>query len=259
MATLTRRWVAVFVMSHLFCVGAAVAQEASAADGKADGAATPAPDAPPAPAAPESPVIAPDAGPEAAALGKADVKNRLRRYDSRFSEVEEQIDKLKEEIFGSKTRLMLLREQVLHNVVAGTYLVIVHENDIGPGFTLERVIYYLDKDKKYFAENNDGQLDERKRFVIQSGTIVPGNHVLDVEMTFRGSGGPFTYVKGYKFKVKSSFTFFASKGKILQINVMGYPKGGFAAKFEDRPDIRYMLKQVRYTKENRDALLQELQ
>jgi len=183
----------------------------------------------------------------------------VKRYDAKFGEIEEQIDKLKEDVFGSKTRLMLLREQVLHNVVAESRLVLIHENDLGMGFKLDRVIYYLDNNKIYFADGETGQLSGKDRFLIYDGALVPGNHVLKVEMTYGGSGGVFTYVDGYKFDVKSSFTFFASKGKILQINATGYSKGGAFAEYDKKPGIKYRMKQVRYTKENLEAILKDAQ
>ena len=216
-------------------------------------AASPA-DAAAAPAAEEAPdIVATKPGPS------ADTIRDVKRYDAKFGEIEQQIDKLKEDVFGSKTRLMLLREQVLHNVVAESRLVIIHGNDIGMGYKLDRVVYYLDNNKIYFADNDGGQLSGKDRFLVYDGALVPGNHVLKVEMTYAGSGGMFTYVDGYKFDVKSSFTFFASKGKILQIDATGYSKGGAFAEYDKKPGIKYRLKQVRYTKENLDALLKDAQ
>jgi hypothetical protein len=220
---------------------AAEAEASSATAGATDSA----------PAAPD--IVPAKSGPSGDAL------RGVKQYDAKFVEIEEQIGKLKEDVFGSKTRLMLLREQVLHNVVAESRLVLVHENEIGMGYDLVRVIYYLDNNKVYFADNDNGQLGSKSRFLIYDGAIVPGNHVLKVEMNYAGSGGLFTYVEGYAFDVKSSFTFFASKGKILQVNATGYSKGGAFAEYDKKPGIKYRLKQVRYTKENLESLLKDAQ
>lgn len=217
----------------------------------------------PAPApAPAGVEAAPSEAPDIVATRpgpSAETIRDVKRYDAKFGEIEEQIDKLKEDVFGSKTRLMLLREQVLHNVVAESRLVLVHENDLGLGFKLDHVVYYLDNNKIYYADNDGGQLSGKDRFLIYDGALVPGNHILKVEMTYAGAGGVFTYVDGYKFDVKSSFTFFASKGKILQVNATGYSKGGAFAEYDRKPGIKYRLKQVRYTKENLEALLKDAQ
>jgi len=232
--------------------GRALAQQPEPA-GEAPKADTAAP-APAAAPAPELPDIV-----EQQRAPAGDATANLKRYDAKFSEIEEQIQRIKEDVFGSKTRLMLLREQILHNVVAESRLVLVHENDMGMGYTLKQVVYYLDGGKIYFAQNDKGQLDDKRRFVIYDGTIVPGSHVLSVQLTYEGSGGLFTYVSGYRFTLESSFTFFAAKGKILQVNATGFEKGGLLARFEEKPAVRYTMKQVRYTKENLDAILKELQ
>ncbi len=246
-----------FIVVSLCAPALGWAQEAPSGNPEAAPVADAAPPvADPAVAPGKAPAPGPDVVSDPALMSSKSAE--LKRYDSKFSEIEEKIGRIKEEVFGSKTRLMLLREQVLHNVVAESRLVVVHDNDMGMGFTLDRVIYYLDNGKIYFAENDSGQLDDKDRFVIYDGTIVPGNHILSVEMVYSGSGGLFSYVSGYKFTVKSNFMFFASKGKILQINATGYQKGGFGSNFEDKPAVKYRLKQVRYTKENLDSLMQDL-
>lgn len=247
--------VGLWVFVALFS-GAAFGQEGASAAPSGTVAAEAASDA--TAAQPAAPAEAPDIVPSKQGPGGESLRD-LKRYDAKFVEIEEQIGKLKEDVFSSKTRLMLLREQVLHNVVAESRLVMVHENDIGMGYKLDRVVYYLDNNKIYFADNDGGQLASKGRFLIYDGAIVPGNHVLKVEMTYAGAGGLFTYVDGYKFDVKSSFTFFASKGKILQINATGYSKGGTFAEYDKKPGIKYRLKQVRYTKENLEALLKDAQ
>jgi hypothetical protein len=224
-----------------------VAQEAPSATAPA------ATEVAPGPAAPQVEMVPTAAGQPTSAV------SNLKKFDGRFSDLEKQIAKLKEDVFNSKTRVMQLREQVLQNVVAESRLVLVHENSIGMGFSLDRVIYYLDNNKIYFSENDNGQLDGKKAFIISDSTIVPGNHILTAEMTFKGSGGIFTYVSGYKFNVKSNYRFFATKGKIMAVRAIAFAKGGVAGKFEDKPGVKYEVKQVQYSKENLDSLLKEVQ
>ncbi|HIA04135.1 MAG TPA: dihydrolipoamide acetyltransferase [Myxococcales bacterium] len=168
-------------------------------------------------------------------------------YNIKLRELEEKVVGLKEKIFKSKTRLLLLKEQILHNVIAEARAVIIHNNDMGSSFTLEQVLYRLDNDKIYFQDNKDGVLDQKTEFEIFNGNVLPGNHTISVELAYRGNGSIFSYIDGYFFKISSSYTFFATKGRITRIKVVGYEKGGITTDLEQKPYVRYDVQQFRYT------------
>ena len=200
-----------------------------------------------APAPPEPP--APAAAP--AETPKADGNSvRLR-------EIEERVADLKEKIYRSKSRLVLLREQILHNVIAEAKGIIVHRNEMGSAFSLEQVLYYLDGNKIYYQDNKSGSLDEHREFEIFSGNLMPGNHLISVEMVYRGSGGMFSYVDGYRFKLKSNYTFYATKGRITRVAIVGHERGGLTTSMEDKPYVSYEVQQFRYNKENLSRLAGE--
>ena len=46
-------------------------------------------------------------------------------------------------------------------------------------------------------------------------------------------------VKGYKFKVTSSYTFSAEEGKIITVKIVAFERGGITTKLEERPAVRY--------------------
>ena len=173
-------------------------------------------------------------------------------YDIKLREVEERVVDLKEKIFKSKTRLMLLKEQILHNVIAEARAVIIHNNDMGAAFTLDQVLYYLDNEKIYYQDNRDGVLDEKTEFEIFNGNVLPGNHMLSVELIYRGNGALFSYIDGYTFKIRSNYTFYATKGRITRIKVVGYERGGVTADLDEKPYVRYDVQQFRYSRENLD-------
>ena len=168
-------------------------------------------------------------------------------YDIKLHELEEKVVGLKERIFKTKTRLILLREQILHNVIAEARVVIVHKNDMSNAFTLEQVIYELDGEKIYYSDNQGGVLDERREFEVFNGNRMPGNHRLSVELIYRGNGTLFSYIDGYVFKIRSNYTFFAAKGRISRIKVVGFEKGGITTDLEQKPYVRYEVQQLRYT------------
>ena len=106
----------------------------------------------PQPTPPVTPVKAEKTPPAAKKSGSSE---SLSAYNMKLRELEEKVVGLKEKIFKSKTRLLLLKEQILHNVIAEARAVIIHNNDMGPSFTLEQVLYYLDNDKIYYQDNKD--------------------------------------------------------------------------------------------------------
>jgi len=166
-------------------------------------------------------------------------------YKVRLRGLQERVDDLKSRVFDSKTRLLILGEQILNNVIAESRTVIYHVNDVSSMLTLEEVLYFLDNKKIYYQSNHDGVLDDRREFSIYSGSISPGNHLLSVEMVYRGNGKVFTYLSGYVFRVKSSFNFYAAKGHETRVRSIGYEKGGMAMRLEDRPSVRFEMERVK--------------
>ena len=173
-------------------------------------------------------------------------------YDIKLRELEEKLVGLKEKIFKSKTRLLLLKEQILHNVIAEARSVIIHRNEMSSAFTLEQVLYYVDNDKIYYQDNRDGVLDKNTEFEIFNGNVLPGNHTISVELVYRGNGTLFSYIDGYLFKIRSNYTFFASKGRITRVKVVGYERGGITTDLNQKPYVRYEVQQFRYSRENLD-------
>jgi hypothetical protein len=202
------------------------------------GAPVPAPTAPapqptrPSPAPPESPPPAPSAAPTGeAATGE-------EAYDLKLRGLEEKVNELKEKIFRSKARLLLLQETVLHGSVTGAYAIITHRNDMGSLFKLEHASYHLDGAPIY-QPSDPAELERKKEFPIFNGAMVPGNHTISVYLVYRGASSVFPYWQGYQFKIKSSYTFHFEEGKITHIKVVGHEKGGVTTDLKDRPSVRF--------------------
>lgn len=204
----------------------------------------------PEPTAPPPATVPPPADKKPPQPPKVQEKDVPPAYDMKLRELEEKVVGLKEKIFKSRTRLLLLREQILHNVIAEARSVIIHRNEMGSAFTLEQVLYYLDNDKIYYQDNRDGVLDKNTEFEIFNGNVLPGNHIISVELVYRGNGTFFSYIDGYLFKIRSNYTFYAQKGRITQIKVVGYERGGITTDLEQKPYVRYEVQQHRYNREN---------
>jgi len=230
-------------------------------------AAEPGPDAPPAPAPagdpaplPAAPSPAPGpavpgptpASPAAGARGTqagATPAGADEVHDFKLRELEEKVVNLKEKVFRSKTRLLLLKERLLNDVIAEAKVVIFHENDMGSSFKPVSALYHLDGEKIYFQDDSTKMLEDTATFEIFNQNLVPGNHVLSVEMVYRGDSALFAYLKDYLFKLRASYTFYATKGKITTVRAIGYQKGDITYDLRERPSITFDVKQVSYTAE----------
>src|SRR5204863_303906 len=122
----------------------------------------------------------------------------------------------------------------------------VHRNAMGSTYNLVRLVYALDGAEIYSKSDESGHLGDSKEFEIFSGSIVPGNHTLSVLMVYQGNGyRVFSYLKGYKFNVRSSHTFQATEGKQTQLKVAGFEKGNpLTTDPKDRPAVDFRLNVV---------------
>ncbi|MFT3710102.1 MAG: dihydrolipoamide acetyltransferase [Archangium sp.] len=171
----------------------------------------------------------------------ADPQTADEAFTTRVKTLEEQVVDLKEKIFRTKARLLLLQETVLGgDLSSGARAVIFHRNEMGAQFILESVAYALDGAPIFTKVDANGDLDKREEFEIFNGRIVPGNHQIAVRMVYRGHGyGIFSYLEGYKFKLQSNQTFNAEAGKVTTVKVVGFEKGGITSDIKDKPAIRY--------------------
>ena len=170
-------------------------------------------------------------------------------YAVRLRDLEQRINELKEQIFRSKARLSLLAETVLEGVVGGGQAVIIHENRMSDSYKLVRVVYALDGAPIFTKADEEGTLGEQGEFEIYNGSIVPGEHTLTVSLEYRGHGyGVFSYLKSYRFKVRSTYSFTVPEGRVSTVHVIGFEKGGATTPLEERPAVRYVERVERQTR-----------
>ena len=161
-------------------------------------------------------------------------------YGVSLRNLEEKVNTLKEKVFRSKARLVLLRETVLNGVISGARAVIRHRNEMGSSFTLERATYTLDGEPLFNKIDDDGSLDGQTEIELFEGSIVPGTHNLSVQLVYRGNGyGIFTYLRDYTFKLRTSYPFTAEEGKVVSVRAVAYEKGGITTDLTDRPSMRF--------------------
>ena len=163
------------------------------------------------------------------------------QYNLKLRDIEERVNSLKEQVFQSKARLLQLQEVVLQGAITGAKARLVHYNDMGSSFKLVRAQYALDGTPIFNrTDSGDGELADLEEMEIFNGAISPGNHQISVFLEYEGHGyGLFSYLKAYRFKLRSSYTLTAEEGKATTVRIVAFEKGDFTTELSERPSVRY--------------------
>lgn len=166
-------------------------------------------------------------------------------FDGRMGTMEEQVNTLKEQVFRSKATLQLLKEIVIQGGSTGARSTVYHVNDLGRGYTVESVAYYLDGQSIFAKQDPNGSLDAATELKVWDGAIPPGSHTLSVNMVLKGNGyGVFNYVDGYTFKVSSNYAFVAEEGEQTAVRVTVDERKGPWVRYDERPTVDYELQTI---------------
>ncbi|HEX3771621.1 MAG TPA: hypothetical protein VHV30_12175 [Polyangiaceae bacterium] len=161
-------------------------------------------------------------------------------YAVRLRDLEQRTDELKDQIRRSHTRLALLSDTIVGGGTAGSRAEVDFENEMSSAFELVRALIVIDGQVQYNRQDETGALSDQKSIPIYTGNMPPGDHTIQVALTFQGNGyGVFSYMKGIKFEVKSSHAFTAVEGKALTVTATAYEKGGVTTPLEQRPDVQW--------------------
>lgn len=217
---------------------------ATAAAGTAAASVAAGPGAAAAPGATTGKAVAP-AGPAAVAAAAPAAAPAMDgpTYAVHLRELEQRIDELKEQIRRSHTRLSLLSDTILSGGGAGSHASIKFKNELSSAFRVTRVLVVLDGAVQYNKTDQSGTLAEQAEIPIINGSVPPGDHTVQVLVSLQGNGyGVFSYLRGYRFEVRSSHSFTAVEGKTINLDTTVYEKGGVTTPLEERPAIRYVEK-----------------
>jgi hypothetical protein len=164
-------------------------------------------------------------------------------YAVRLRDLEQRVDELKDQIRRSHTRLALLSDVIVGGGAAGSRSEVEFRNEMSSAFQLTRALFVIDGQVQYNRTDDGGALADQKEIPIYSGSVPPGDHTIQVALTFQGNGyGVFSYLRGYKFEVKSSHAFTAVEGKTITIRATSFEKGGVTTPLEQRPTIEWQEK-----------------
>lgn len=174
--------------------------------------------------------------------GKTAFNPQTVKHRALLTGTEERVNSLKERIFRSKAQLMLLQEKLLHGVISTAKLRLIHDNRMGGSFYLKRAAYSIDGRPVYSSSDKNGSLNNKKSFTVFNESVSPGPHRITVSMRYVGNGfGIFSYLRQYKFNIRSSYPFRAQEGKIMEIKVVPYQKG-WTVPLQKRAALKYEVK-----------------
>jgi hypothetical protein len=164
-------------------------------------------------------------------------------YAVRLRDLEQRVDELKDQVRRSHTRLALLSDTIIGGGAAGSRSEVEFKNEMSSAFQMTHALFVIDGQVQYNRGDDSGALADQKDIPIYSGSVPPGDHTIQVALTFQGNGyGVFSYLRGYKFEVKSSHAFTATEGKTITITATAFEKGGVTTPLEQRPTVEWQEK-----------------
>lgn len=182
-----------------------------------------------------------DAEPAAAAAPRTEGESETTLFQD-LKTVEADVNDLKEKVFRSKARLLLLEEKVIRGVVSGAKLSLKHVNSLGAAYALDSITYYVDGNPVYQATDTatGGSLSKEKEIDVYEANVPPGNHTVSVSGVIKGRGtGLFSYLSDYSFQFSSTYSFVAADGKTTRLDATFFKKGGAVADYLEGPAIEF--------------------
>lgn len=102
-------------------------------------------------------------------------------------------------------------------------------NDVGKKLRLVEAQFTMDGEKLPVVLTS---AEPGKRYVILSGAMKPGPHVVSARLTYRGDRGVFSYMKGYKLNVRSEQVLTAPAGRAVAFTIVGGEAKGITVPLE---------------------------
>ena len=115
------------------------------------------------------------------------------------------------------------------------------QDDLGDAFVLMSVVVEIDGRVvgRYEAAGDGPQ----PAIEFPAATLPAGDHEAALRAVYRGEGhGIFSYLKEYKFEVKSTHEFRAPPLRTVVLTAICYERGGPTTELSDRPAIRWIEK-----------------
>jgi len=172
--------------------------------------------------------------------GAATAPKTQQSYAVKLRQMAERVSTLKELVSQTKIRLNLLKESVLGQTTAASELVIIQDNRMGSSFRLLAYRYLLDGKQLEAKSDLSGKASEKGTRSIYAGPALDGVHILTVEYVYRGHGfGVFSYLRGYRYRIRSSYRFKVTVGTGTTVRVIPFERGSAFTPLKQRLSVKY--------------------
>lgn len=159
-------------------------------------------------------------------------------YDLRVKELETRIDDLKDKVFRSKSRIVLLKETLLGNKLGGSGAIVSLQNNMGNRFELVRLAFVIDGKSTERRANRDGSLSGKESIEFYNGAMGPGPHELLVQLEYKGKSSVFSYFNNYTFTLQQRCKFSVDEGMQTTVDLVAFQGGNITTPVDERPEIR---------------------
>jgi hypothetical protein len=112
-----------------------------------------------------------------------------------------------------------------------TFATVSFRNDVGKKFRLVDARFTMDGQDLPVVLTN---ADPGKSYVIVSGAMTPGKHVVSARLTYRGDRAVFSYMNGYKLNVSSDQMLTVPADRAANFTVVGSETKGMTVPLERR-------------------------
>jgi len=113
----------------------------------------------------------------------------------------------------------------------GAFATVSFRNDVGKKLRLVEARFTMDGEKLPVVLTS---AEPGKSYVIVSGAVKAGPHVVSAQLTYRGDRGVFTYMKGYKLNVRSEQVLTAPADRTVNFTVVGRENRGLTVPLDRR-------------------------
>ncbi|TVR02374.1 MAG: hypothetical protein EA398_07920 [Deltaproteobacteria bacterium] len=161
-------------------------------------------------------------------------------FDMRMREIEDRVGELKDEVFRSRSRLFLLREQVLQDRIGGSRVVINHRDRLGNRYRVVRVLYALNGESVFVANEDTTDFAAIRHHQVHSGSAIAGPQNITAQVWVVGNPlGVFSYMSGYRFTIRNAHSFSVEEGQTAEISVVIESRGGVNTPIDERLVVRF--------------------
>ena len=112
-----------------------------------------------------------------------------------------------------------------------TFATVSFRNDVGKKLRLVEAHFTMDGEKVPVVLTS---AEPGKSYVIVSGAVRPGPHLVTARLTYRGDRGVFSYMKGYKLNVRSEQVLTAPADRTVNFTVVGSENKGMTVPIDRR-------------------------